>query len=410
MNILLIGGFLPYTFSENLCNAKLVYALREIGIHVDVISQIYEGPTYDEKWKEPWLPLKTSTYEVQYQIGNKIERGWDIYISSLQMKVFPIEGIRWARRAYQKAIELHKEKRYDAILTRSPNDITHIVGYKFSKKTGVKWIANWNDPADSIWPMPYTHHFSYWKGKQVKVFTEKCLKYADITTFPSHSLLDHFIKYFPFLKEQRTEVIPHIGLSSTLIPKPNVTTYKSDKFRICHSGNLSQERNPELLFKAIRELIDEGYSNIQLDIMGHVNGYTQAMIEKYTLNDYIQFIGSYPYMEALQKMSSYDILVLVEAIMEKGIFFPSKFTDYAQLGKPILAVSPAEGFAHNMLEQYGGGIAVDNENYQSIKQGIHTLYQLWVDNSLRQKYNSQKLFANFSPQRVVSLYQTLLRC
>ena len=54
MNILLIGGFLPYTFSENLCNGKLVYALQEAGIHVDVISRKDEGATYDKSWKEPW--------------------------------------------------------------------------------------------------------------------------------------------------------------------------------------------------------------------------------------------------------------------------------------------------------------------------------------------------------------------
>lgn len=40
MKILFIAsGYLPYTFSENLCNAKLVYALQEAGWHVDVISK-----------------------------------------------------------------------------------------------------------------------------------------------------------------------------------------------------------------------------------------------------------------------------------------------------------------------------------------------------------------------------------
>ena len=42
-------------------------------------------------------------------------------------------------------------------------------------------------------------------------------------------------------------------------------------------------------------------------------------------------------MEALSKMQTYDILVLLEARLEKGIFFASKFTDYLQTGLPILA-------------------------------------------------------------------------
>ena len=39
-------GYPPYLFSENLCNGKLVMALLQAGIEVDVISRIDEGPSY----------------------------------------------------------------------------------------------------------------------------------------------------------------------------------------------------------------------------------------------------------------------------------------------------------------------------------------------------------------------------
>ena len=38
-------GYPPYLFSENLCNGKLVMALLQAGIEVDVISRIDEGPS-----------------------------------------------------------------------------------------------------------------------------------------------------------------------------------------------------------------------------------------------------------------------------------------------------------------------------------------------------------------------------
>lgn len=135
MKILFIAsGYLPYTFSENLCNAKLVYALQEAGWHVDVISKKDNGPTYSTEWQEPWLPLKEHTYEISYFIGGKLSRLYDLLKSSIMMGGFPVDGIRWARRAYQKALELHRKNHYDVVITRSPSDIPHIVGYKFSKK------------------------------------------------------------------------------------------------------------------------------------------------------------------------------------------------------------------------------------------------------------------------------------
>ena len=47
MRLLMIAtGYPPYLFSENLCNGKLVMALLQAGIEVDVISRIDEGPLY----------------------------------------------------------------------------------------------------------------------------------------------------------------------------------------------------------------------------------------------------------------------------------------------------------------------------------------------------------------------------
>ena len=42
-HLMIATGYLPYLFSENLCNGKLVFALKESGIDVDVISRVDYG-------------------------------------------------------------------------------------------------------------------------------------------------------------------------------------------------------------------------------------------------------------------------------------------------------------------------------------------------------------------------------
>lgn len=405
--LLIATGYLPYTFSENLCNAKLVYALQENGWDVDVISRVDEGNTYSTEWQEPWLCLQPNVNEVTYPAGNKISRILDLLRSTIQMGGYPLNGIRWARRAYQKAVALHKERHYDVVLTRSPNDIPHIIGYKLKQRFGVRWIANWNDPSATIWPEPYTHHFSALKEKMLHNYTVKCLRNADINTFPSQSLLDHFIEHFPFLQELQTAVIPHIALSESLYtPKKRE---KKEKLHLCHSGNLSAERNPELLFHAMREIIDEGYTQIHMDIMGHINDYTQQLIEKYGLSEYVGCAGGFPYMQAVNRLSDYDVLVLLEARMKKGIFFASKFTDYAQSNRPIFAVSPKKGFATDIISKNGGGIAVDNEDAQDIKQGLLYIYKVWESNKLSDTLSTHKLYSQFTASVVVDIYNKLLK-
>ncbi len=412
MRLLMIAtGYLPHTFSENLCNAKLAYAMYEKGWTVDVVSRTDAGPAYSVEWTEPWLPLKENALSIEYGRGNAVERACDIAFSSLSMKTFPDGGIRWARRAYDTAEALCRKNRYDAVLTRSPNDTAHLVGLRLKEKHGLRWIANWNDPASPIWPEPYKHHFSRMEQSRKMRFTEMCLRGADVNTFPSRSLLNHFLEFFPFLSETDTAVIPHIALPESIFPKADGVR-SGDTFRMCHSGNMSEERNPELTFKAMRELIDEqpddGKHKIHLSIMGHINDYTDALIEKYSLRDYVDCIGSFPYLEAVRKMQDFDCLVLLEAKLEKGIFFASKFTDYAQAGRPILAISPKSGFAADTLAEYGGGIAVDNEDCGSIKKGIKSLYEAWLSGRLSETYPTDTLYEQMSAPRVLRIYEDLM--
>lgn len=408
MRLLMIAtGYPPYLFSENLCNGKLVMALMKEGIEVDVISRVDEGPSYGSEWAEPWDILRPTAHIISYTPGNKLTKVVDVLYSGLSMGGNFQPGIRWARRAYQKALKLIKENNYDAILTRSPSDIPHHVGEKLKRKTGLLWIANWNDPATPIWPGQYKHDFSTKVQKQKMVETERLLRAADVNSFPSDSLRQHFISHFPFLKESKTEVFPHIGLVEEFWPAAKERP-QTGKLMLLHSGNLSDERNPETTFQALRMLVDQGFKNFEFHIMGHVNDYTDRMIGRYELQDYVKCIGSYPYMEALAIMQSYDVLVLLEAQLDCGIFFASKFTDYLQTGKPILAISPAKGFAVDMLSDREGEYIADNTSNESIKTTLEKIVSDFETNLIKET-ESPELFCTVSPKEVVNKYINFLK-
>lgn len=403
MRLLMIAaGYLPYLFSENLCNAKLVYALKEAGITVDVISKTDEGPVYDNQWHEPWSELRSNTYLIQYAVGNRMQRLCDVIYSGIIMDYNFSSGIRWIRRAYEQALQLMRQHKYDAVLTRSPSDLPHLVGYKLKKETGIKWIANWNDPADAIWPEPYTHKYSPFLQRKKEKYASKMLQNADYVTFPSKSLKEHFCSYFSFLNNKQVEIIPHIGLVESVFKK--VKKDRSDgKLLMCHSGNLSKERNPELMFAALKNISDNGFTQFEFHIMGHINDYTQNLIQQYHLEKYVKSIGSYPYLSALEKIQGYNVLVLLEAQLSKGIFFASKFTDYAQTGLPILAISPTNGFANDMISTYHSGILADNSNIQAIQHAIEQLIELWKNKQL-ETLSSYNMYQMFSPKKIVSQY------
>lgn len=404
MKILFIAsGFLPAVMSENLCNGKLILAFLRENWNVDVITRDSEI-SYSKGWEEPWLELKKITYEIKYPIGNRLERLLDTIKSSIMMCGYPIAGIRWARRAYQKALDLHKKNHYDVIITRSPSDIAHIAGYKFSKKTGVKWIANWNDPATNIWPFP--RNYSWIKWYIHERYNHLILKNADITTFPAESLRDHFKSHYSYIDENKTAIVPHIALVSGFI-KEYSTSSEENVFRLCYSGNICKDRDIEFLLEAICEMQKE-HCKIRFDILGTSDEYTNNMISKYNI-DCIHFLGSFPYLKALNIMSTYDVFILIEQRMDYGIYFPSKLVDYAQLNKPILAISPIKGFVSTSLTTLGGGIVADNTSREEVKNALSKLYKAWEEGNLS-LFSPQKILSRSSCTRVVNIYKYIFKC
>jgi glycosyltransferase involved in cell wall biosynthesis len=272
---------------------------------------------------------------------------------------------------------------------------------------GIKWISNWNDPATTLWPEPYTQRLTNREYAIARKYESACLLNSDAITFPAETLASIFKKEYPFLSNKTCVIIPHIALINTLLKEQK--HIKDGLFRICHSGNLSIERNPENLFKAIREIIDEHTIQMRFDIMGYANDFTQSLVSKYRLNDIVNFIGGHPYIEAMNLLPYYDVLVLIEAILDYGMFFPSKLVDYAQSKRPILAISPSKGYVADKIKKKGGGIVVDNTDYREIKIALWNMYQKWETNTLQDSYSTDGLLEDYSTDKVIELYRSLFR-
>lgn len=405
MKILIIAtGFAPYSFSENIVNSKLVLAMIDKGWKVDVISRKEEGNTYSSSWDNEWKDLKNLTYEITYKDKGKLDRIFDTLKSIYSMSI-PLDGVRWAKRAYEKAIELHSKNHYDIVMSRSLSDISHLAAYKFSKKVGIKWIANWNDPPSHIGPEPYAIKLPFWKKNLYQYLMDKTMKNTDMNTFPSFEQKEYISKFTKYLNNKNTEIIPHIGFLNLDVSNKKV----SKKFTLCHAGNLSAERNPEILFKALSNFINR-YNEIdfQLDFIGKKSQELEILVKKYFLEKVVFFIGPLSYVEALEQISYYDTLIIVEANLKEAFFLPSKITDYSQLGIPILAITPNNSCISKLINKFEAGITADCNSVDAIENSINMLYEKWNDDTLSD-FDSSKLYHNFEPKNIINKYEKIFK-
>jgi len=401
-------GFAPYAASENICSSKLALALMERGYDVSVVSRQDEGFNYGTDWTEPWLPLKAVTHEIRYPVGMRLGRVADVARAFGAMG-FVLPGLRWARRAYELAMELHAQRKFDVILSRAPNDIAHVPALQIARRTGLPWIANWNDPPMHLWPEPYAHRLSRLTEWMSIRLLEGVFRTATCVAFPSARLMKHVIRNAPATDGTMTTVIPHMGYGGS-VP---AATDCAGVFKICHAGNLSRERCPKTFLEGYAAFLSKTsvQDRVALHVVGVEHPDMRTLAAAYGLNGSLTFSGGLPYLATMQRLAQSDLLLLVEAPCQEGIFLPSKLADYACLGKPVLAVSPSQGTVRDLLSRHGGGLCTDNRSAKDIEGALLRFYRAWKDGVLDQTFSSASLARELSVDSVVSKYEGLfLKC
>lgn len=395
-------GFAPYEFSESIVNSKLALALINAGHEVNVISR-ESKQTYSVGWTGLWKPLETQTYFISEKRTNRLKRFIEILFSLLFFK-YPMEGIRWGYKVYYLALRLNKNRHYDILLTRMPSLAPHLVGKKIKKKIGIPWIANWNDPTDNI--RPTMKNKNPLKSLINNILVREIFRKASINTYPSKELFDFFNDKILHMKHFYVEIIPHIGIEVNT--KLDQIPVKNNEFKMCYTGNLCSNVNSDLFFQALVKLKYVDNQDFKLHLFGSINKKFLDQIYSFRLSDNIIPHGSFKYELILSELVKYEVLVLIEAQYDTGILLLSKLSDYASVRKPVFCISPKKGVIPDYINKYGGGLAVNNQDPESIYDGLKIMINEWKNDWPDKKIaSSSLLYEQFNPYRIVSKYELL---
>jgi glycosyltransferase involved in cell wall biosynthesis len=394
--ILMISqAFPPYEFSEAIVNAKLCLALMKAGHTVHVISRISDQ-YYSKEGSDLWAPLKTHTYYVEEPPVGVMQRYWELIQGALYFKS-KMEGVRWAYKAVKLGLSLHQLHSYDLILSRMPANISHLVSVKIKELTGIPLIANWNDPTSNIRPlMENTNLLQSWSLNR---FVRKIFHAADLNTFPSDRLWQHFNQRILHSKSNKVRIIPHIGIDGMGQERRNDP---EGVVRICHAGNMLANVKASKLMGALAKIKQKDGISFRFDVFGVIDPEMPDLIAQLGLDEEVHCLPPKNYGEMLRSLSNYDYLLVLEADYEIGILMLSKTSDYVSVQRPIIAISPKEGVLADYLNQYGGGILLDNRDENKVYEGLRALFSKEIE-----VHASPQLQRALSPATIVGIYEEI---
>ena len=298
----------------------------------------------------------------QWQINAPIYQIPDFKINKYLNQIPGVRNIL-EKKYYQKIFNITKKviKKYNLniIFSFANPQVSNILGAMLKEKIGIKFIAHFSDP----W---YDHPYKSLSGREAqRVF--KLEKYiidqSDKVIFTNQAAEKLVIKKYPVVYLAKTGVIPHCYDSKDYPNVNNINKGESIRFIISHIGSFYPERNPALLFKALKKVMiikPELKSEIKLNLIGgagNYNGYKlenlKQMAQDYEITDMVEIIPPVSYEESLRQMKLSDLLVVIDADIKDSPFLSSKVVDYAGSLTPIIGITPADSPTDKMLAKLG---------------------------------------------------------
>lgn len=330
----------------------------------------------------------------------------------------------WVVDAVSRVDTCCREDRFDLMLTRLNHFLSHYVGLGVRRRRPrLPWVAYFSDPWPfQHYPPPYRSTAGRLLRWRLDQRLDRILHRADALIFPSRHQRDHQLQGRRRRYRGKSVIAPHIGrVWESDLKRPTsegqppaaarteIGDHRPASLRILHAGFLMAERRTDALLEGLRQLVsrrpDLGAA-LRVEFVGRYAGNTVPSppsdlegIVRYHRFERPEDIGGW-----LQRA---DVLLLVEADMELGIFFPSKLADYLGARRPILALSPRRGVAADLLgngDGDGARLLAPPDDAEAIMRSLEAAGDAWQRGHLDELLPPAASRRLVEPEQVVGRY------
>lgn len=289
----------------------------------------------------------------------------------------PDARILWVKPSVVFLKEYIEKHQIETIITTGPPHSLHLIGLELKKKASIRWIADFRDPWTTI---GYHKELMLTENseKKHKDLEKNVLLSADkiIVTSPTTKI------EFSKLTSKPIEVITN-GYDVEKVNK----TELDEKFSIAHIGSFLSDRNPRILWKALKELVKENHdfaADFQLKLIGKVSQDVLETIAEFKLSKFVNNLGYVSHDEAVFHQRNSQVLLLIEIDSEETrCIIPGKLFEYMVSERPIIAIGPKASDFEAILNETNTGHFFTYDEKSNVKEIILAHYQLYKQNSLK---------------------------
>lgn len=283
----------------------------------------------------------------------------------------------WVKPSVKYLKKYIEENQIDTIVTSGPPHSLHLIGLQLKKELNVKWFADFRDPWTTI---------GYHKALKLSSSAEKkhkALEKEVLTTADTIIVTSKTTKTeFQAITSQPIEVITN-GYDVEKVTKQPL----DEKFTLAHIGSFLSERNPRILWKALKELTKENPDfrrDFQLKLIGAVSQEVLDTISEFRLNDFVLNLGYISHQEAVEHQRKSQVLLLIEINSnDTKSIIPGKLFEYMVSERPILAIGPEGSDFAEIITSTNTGVFFLYDELEPLKALLLKYYNLYREQNLK---------------------------
>jgi hypothetical protein len=275
---------------------------------------------------------------------------------------------------FKRAKQMIEKNDYEVMVTWSQPHSAHIVGLKLksSLEGSPKWIAHFSDPWISN---PY-FEVKNWVKKMNENLFNRVLSQADAILVTNNYVIEAEEGFSRAENQRKIHVVPHSYLAS-MYPVKEIRN-PSDTIIIRYIGSFYGLRRPDPILSLLRhlEVNDPDIAKkLHIEFIGsELDETAHRAIEKLQLIS-VNVLPPVTFSESLRLMQNSNLLLIIDAPMDKSPFLPSKLIDYIGSNVPILALTPS-GPSADVVKELGGWVASPTDfesGYDILKDALKTV-------------------------------------
>lgn len=303
----------------------------------------------------------------------------------------PDARINWVKPSVQYLDRYINDYNIKTIITTGPPHSLHLIGLELQKRAGVRWIADFRDPWTTIGYHKQLKLTDLAKQKH-QALEKEVLQTADQIIVTSEVTKTEF----SYLTKKPISVITN-GYDRNTVAIPPL----DKKFTLAHIGSLLSQRNPEVLWQVLKELIEEHSDfakDFELHFIGSVSEEVLESLKGYNLSAYVTNHSYVTHSKAVEFQKKSQVLLLIEIDSEETkCIIPGKLFEYMVSSRPILAIGPKDSDIERIIKETNTGSYFNYQDHETIKITLLNFYRAYQEGHLKshaiglQKYSRKAL-------------------